>query len=156
MTATATGHTLINNNKSYNSIDFWDRLLVIKLLNDGLTYKEIAKQVHMSLSDISKIKRKITGEEIEKERPLSVPSQAFELFKGGKSLIDVKIILDLPKDDVIQNYLDYLTLKNMGKVASILQEYRCNLSTFLKLFYYLKKNNIRWNDIKQAIDNKIK
>jgi flagellar biosynthesis/type III secretory pathway M-ring protein FliF/YscJ len=28
VTATATGHTLININKSYNSIEFWDRLLM--------------------------------------------------------------------------------------------------------------------------------
>jgi len=26
---TATGHTLININKSYNSIEFWDRLLMV-------------------------------------------------------------------------------------------------------------------------------
>jgi hypothetical protein len=129
--------------------------IVIKLLNDGITFKEIAKRVHMSLSDISKIKRKITGEEIEKEKLLSIPSQAFQLFKEGKSLIDVAISLDLPKDEVIQNYLDYLTLKNMGKVASILQEHKNNLSIFLKLFNYLKKNNIKWNNIEQTIDNKL-
>src|SRR3954447_16244986 len=90
--------------------------LVVKLLNEGLPYKEIAKRVHVSLSDISTIKRKLTGEEIKKERSLSVPSQSFKLFKEGKSLIDVAIFLDLPKDDVIQNYLDYLTLKNTTKV----------------------------------------
>src|SRR6476646_10773345 len=126
--------------------------MVIKLLDEGITFKEIAKRVHLSLSDISRIKRKLTGEEIEKSRPpLSMPSQTFQLFKDGKSLIDVAIILDLPKDEVIQNYSDYLTLKNMGKVASILQEYKNNLSTFLSLFNYLKKNNILWMDAKRAI-----
>jgi hypothetical protein len=132
--------------------------MVTKLLNEGLRFRDIAKQVHVSLSDISKIKRKITGEEgIEKEKPLlSIPSQAFQLFKEGKSLIDVAILLDLSKDNVIQNYLDYLTLKNMGKVAFILQEYKNNLSTFRSLFNYLKKNNIRWVDAKRAIDNNIR
>ncbi len=130
--------------------------LVTKLLCEGLRFKDIAKQAHVSLSDISKIKRKITGEEIEKEIPLSVPSQAFKLFKEGNSLVDVKIILDISKDDVIRNYSDYLILKNMGQVVAILQEHKNELSTFLKLFNYLKKNNIKWNNIKQAIDNKIK
>jgi transposase len=55
---------------------------VIKLLNDGLKFKDIAKQLHISLSDISKIKRKITGEETEK--PLSMPSKAFQLFLEKK------------------------------------------------------------------------
>ena len=130
--------------------------MVTKLLYEGLRFRDIAKQAHVSLSDISKIKRKLTGEEIEKEKPLlSIPSQAFKLFKEGKSLIDVKIILDLSKDDVIQNYLDYLTLKNMGKVAFILQEYKNDLSAILRFFNYLKKNNIKWNSINQAIGKKI-
>jgi transcriptional regulator len=86
---------LILNNKEKDE-------LIIKLLNEGLSFKDIAKRVHVSLSDISKIKRKITGEEIEKERrPLSIHSQALQLFKEGNSLIDVAIFLDLPKDEVI-------------------------------------------------------
>ena len=130
---------------------------MIKFLNEGLRFKDIAKEVHMSLSDISKIKRKITGEEIEKENmPLSIPSKALQLFKEGKSLIDVAIILDISKDEVIQNYSNYLILKNMRDVAMILQEYKYNLSTILKLFNYLKENHIRWVDIKHRIDNKIK
>ena len=129
--------------------------IVVKLLNEGLTYKEIAKQVHISLSDISKIKRKLIGEETEKEKPLSIHSQALQLFKEGNSLIDVAISLDLPKDEVIQNYSNYLTLRNMKEVAFILQEHRKEISTFLNLFYYLKKNNIKWNNLKQSIDNRI-
>jgi uncharacterized protein YerC len=49
--------------------------MVVKLLNEGLTYKDISNHIHISLSNISKIKRKITGEEIEKEKPLSIHSQ---------------------------------------------------------------------------------
>ena len=124
------------------------------LLNEGITYKEITKRVHTSLSEISKIKRKIIGEKSEKEKPLSIHSQALLLFKEGNSLIDVAISLDLPKDEVIQNYSNYLTLRNMKEVAFILQEHKKELSTFLKLFYYLKKNNIKWNNLKQSIDNK--
>jgi transposase len=131
--------------------------LVIKLLNEGLRFKDIAKRVHISLSDISKIKRKITDEVTEeKEKSLSIASQAFQLFKEGNSLVDVAIALDISKDEVIQNYLDYLTLKNMKEVAVILQEHKNELSTFLKLFNYLRKNNIKWNNVKQAFDNKIK
>ena len=86
---------------------------------------------------------------------MSIHSQALLLFKEGNSLIDFAISLDLPKDDVIQNYSNYLTLRNMEEVVFILQEHEKELSTFLKLFYYLKKNNIKWNDLKQSIDNNI-
>jgi hypothetical protein len=43
----------------------------------------------------------------------------------------------------------------MKEVARILQEYKSELSTFLKIFNYLKKNNIKLTYIKNTIDNKI-
>lgn len=125
--------------------------LVIKLLNEGLKYKDIAKQAHVSLSDISKIKRKITGEEIEK--PLSVPSKAFQLFLEKKNLVEVAIMLDISKDDTMKIYSDFLVLHNMAKVATILKENINNLSVFLKWFNCIKVNNIRKSDISKAIEN---
>jgi|tagenome__1003787_1003787.scaffolds.fasta_scaffold20983234_2 hypothetical protein len=140
--------------------------LVIDMLNNNYTLREIASKVHVSFSFISAIRKKLAGEEeividdkLKKgvaSRELSIPSQSIQLFKEGKSLIDVAILLDIPKDDVIQNYSDYLILKNMREVAALLQEHKNELSTFLKLFNYLKRNNIKWNNIKQAIDNKVK
>jgi hypothetical protein len=141
--------------------------LVIDMLNKNCAFREISKIAHVSFTDICRIRKKITGEEIivddnkhkgkeQASNPISLSSQSFQLFKEGKSLVDVAIILDQPKDNVIQYYSDYLVLKNMKDVSIILLEYKNNLSTFLKLFNYLKKNNIRWVDIKHAIDNKIK
>src|SRR6185437_393848 len=102
--------------------------LVIDLLNKNHTLREIAKIAHVSFTDICRIRKKIIGEEIvsdtksEKKpaKPLSIASQAFQLFKEGNSLVDVAITLDIPKDDVIQNYSDYLILKNMKDVVAIL------------------------------------
>ena len=37
--------------------------MVIELANEGKTTREIAKQVHISLKDIGKILRKITGDD---------------------------------------------------------------------------------------------
>jgi hypothetical protein len=130
--------------------------LVIKLLYEGLPFKEIAKRVHISLSDISKIKRKITGEQEETEKnqkPLSVSSQAFKLFKDDKSLIDVSIILDVPKDEIIHFFMDYLDLQNMHKVVKILKEYKNDHPAFVKLFEFIHKNNTKSKDIGYAIKN---
>jgi hypothetical protein len=80
--------------------------LVIKLLNECLKYKDITKQAHVSLSDISKIKRKITCEEIEK--PLSIPSKSFQLFSKRKSLVEVAICLDISKDGNYQSIFRFL------------------------------------------------
>ncbi len=39
--------------------------LVIHLANEGKTTREIAKQVHISLRNIGKIIRKVTGDDVE-------------------------------------------------------------------------------------------
>ena len=82
---------------------------------------------------------------------MSIHSQALQLFKEGNSLVDVAITLDISKDDVIQIYSDYLVLKNMGKVAAILQEYKNELYTFSKIFYYVRKNNIKWDNVSKRL-----
>jgi 5'-deoxynucleotidase YfbR-like HD superfamily hydrolase len=124
---------------------------VIKLLNDGLKFKDIAKQLHISLSDISKIKRKITGGETEK--PLSTPSKAFQLFLEKKSLVEVAIILDISKDEILKIYSDFLALHNMGKVAAILKDNIKNLSVFVRWFNYIKENNVKKSDVDNAVAN---
>lgn len=136
--------------------------LVIDLLKKGYNVRTIAKSAHASFTDIGKIRKKITGEVMEEEdkeektaKPLSITSQSFKLFLEGKSLVDVATILDISKDEVIHNYCDYLILKNMKEVVEILKEYRNNLAAFVKLFNYLKNNKIKWNDIKNVINNTI-
>ena len=60
--------------------------LVIELLNQGVGVPQIAKQAHVSFSEIKKIRMKATGDvsevkkEVQKKKPLSIPSQAFKLF----------------------------------------------------------------------------
>jgi hypothetical protein len=70
---------------------------------------------------------------------LSLTSKAFHLFLKKKSLVEVAIILNIQKDEVIKAYSDFLVLHNMGKVARILKDNIKNLSIFLKWFNYIKK-----------------
>ncbi|MGN6349150.1 MAG: hypothetical protein ACTHLL_05320 [Candidatus Nitrosocosmicus sp.] len=128
-------------------------LLVIKLLNEGLKYKDVAKQAHVSPSDISKIKRKITGEETETEKSLSLTSKSFQLFLEKKSLVEVAILLDISKDETIKVYSDFLALHNVGKVAEILIKYIKNLPAFLKWFNYIKETKTTKSEVARAIEN---
>ena len=91
--------------------------LVIDLLNQGNTARQIAKVAHVSFSYIKKIRMKLAGEvdeeqkEVEMKKPLSIPSHAFKLFLEGKSLVKVAIELDLPTDQVLKNNLTILYCK---------------------------------------------
>jgi hypothetical protein len=76
--------------------------LIIDLLKREQTVRDIAGQAHVSFSDVKKIRMKLNGreneEDLQRKKPLSIPSQAFKLFLDGKSLIQVAIWLDLPTD----------------------------------------------------------
>ena len=132
--------------------------LVVDLLNQGVSYPQIAKQVHLSFSDIKKIRMKSTGEvseeqqkEDQKKKPLSIPSQAFKLFLEGKSIVQVAIMLDLPTDQILKVHSDYLMLQNMERVARILTENRKNLDSYLCLFDFVDGKNIKMTDFNQAV-----
>ena len=106
--------------------------LVIDLLKKGHKTREIAKMAHVSNTTIKKIGAKLTGEANEekddqKNKPLSVSSQAFKLFLEGKSVVQVAIGLDLTTDQALKIRSDYLVLRNMGMASRVLMENRKNL-----------------------------
>jgi hypothetical protein len=135
--------------------------LVIDLLNQGLTYPQIAKRAHVSFSEIKRIELMVTGDDKkvqdeggEKEKKAkSIHCQAFELFLQNKSPVQVAIDLELETDKAMTFLYDYLRLQNMNKAAKILMEYKDQLAPFVKLFEWLKINNTRGKDIRYAVDN---
>jgi transposase len=93
---------------------------VIELYLEGKTIHDIAKEVHMSFRDISKIiktyNKKVRletkkEEEIKNNQPkkLSTSTQALKLFNDGKQPTEVAIILDL-------NYESFKTLVSISKI----------------------------------------
>jgi hypothetical protein len=126
--------------------------LVIEMLNKGLTSMEIAKRAHVSFTYIKRIRAKITGEVNEDNKPLSLSSQAFKLFLGGKSLVGVAISLDIQREQVIKIYKDYLTLQKTSKFVSILDKHGDTIPVFLAWLDCIEKNNVKPGDIAQAIE----
>ncbi len=134
--------------------------LVIDLLNKGLTYPQIAKQAHVSFSEIKRIELMVTGddkkvqdeggEKDKKAKPIHC--QAFELFQAGRTPVQVAIDLELETDRAMTFLYDYLRLQNMNKAVRILKEYKDQLGSFVKLFEWLKINNTRGKDIRYAIE----
>ena len=73
--------------------------------------------------DIGKIIRRFTGEESEyQNKPPSITSKAFQMFKENKSRVDVAIALNLEADDVVTMYEDYLKLLNFDKLIAIYKD----------------------------------
>jgi hypothetical protein len=132
---------------------------VIDLLKKGYKTSEIVKLAHVSNTTVKKIRAKLAAEAKEEQeqgernkKPLSVSSQAFNLFQEGKSVVQVTTGLDLTTDQALKIQSDYLMLLNMGLASRILMENRKDLGAFLKLFDFLDGNKIKVRDLNHAVD----
>jgi transposase len=113
-------------------------VLVIKHAKEGKTYRDIAKIVHISPSEIKKILDKATGDENipqsnrDKEKQKSLYAQSFQMFQDNKSLPEVVVELDINAPTVTGYYEHYLSLKRMNILVEIypeiLQKHNWNLS----------------------------
>ena len=137
---------------------------VIRLAKEGKTTREIAKIVHMSLKDIGKILRKITGDEdpkIDSERlkrqlNLSDYAKAFQMFMQNKSLPEIIVSLDIDVNTVQAYYCDYLRLMNMKNLVDIYKEIGPDLPLFLYLYRQIKKEQLNKHEIADLIQNQRK
>jgi DNA-binding NarL/FixJ family response regulator len=100
--------------------------LVIDLYNQGMTIRDIAREVRISFRDIGLILKKASGEMKEKQdrkQPLLSPSsQAYKLFSEGKTPIEVAIKLDLDESKTTKYYEEYLNLKQMHELRMVYDE----------------------------------
>jgi hypothetical protein len=128
---------------------------VIQLREQKKTYREIARQLLISPREISKILKKGAAESEKKERNkivLSKEAKALQLFKGGKSPIDVSIKLDLSAQEAKSLYLDYLSLDNSHNFIEKYKQFEnVSLQHFIKLFNFMKENNLDGKEIVKAV-----
>ena len=137
--------------------------LVIKLANEGLTTRQIAKEVRISLRTIGKILNKATGddvadneeEDLKKQRrviDLSPYAQAFKMFQQSHPLTDVAISLDIDTNTVLYYYKDYLKLVNTRRLVAIYEELKDELPLFIYLYRRIKKERLNKQDITEIIE----
>jgi transposase len=138
-------------------------VLVLKLANEGLTTRQIAKEVRISLRTIGKILNKATGddvaaneeEDIKKQRrlrDLSPYAQAFQMFQLHKPLTDVAISLDIATNTVLYYYKDYLRLVNMRRLVTVYEELKDDLPLFIHLYRRIKKERLTKQDVTDIIE----
>ncbi len=138
-------------------------MLVLKLANEGLTTRQIAKEARVSLRTIGKILNKATGDDVadneEEEvrnqgqlKDLSPYAQAFKMFQLHKPLTDVAISLDIDTNTVLYYYKDYLRLVNMKRLVAIYEELNDEMPLFLHLYRRIKKERLNKQDITDIIE----
>jgi DNA-binding Lrp family transcriptional regulator len=126
---------------------------VIELHLAGKTIREIAIEVHMSFTHISKIikayerkkelqaKREENNQNGQIKKP-SISSRAFKLFSDGKKPTEVVIELDIPPEKVEKLWSQFLKSERMEECYDFFQECQYDLSTLLSINNFMKRNNM--------------
>jgi DNA-binding Lrp family transcriptional regulator len=126
---------------------------VIELHLAGMTIRQIASEVHMSFTSISKIikayerkkelqaKREENNQNGQIKKP-SISSRAFKLFSDGKKPTEVVIELDIPPEKVEKLWSQFLKSERMEECYDFFQECQYDLSTLLSINNFMKRNNM--------------
>ena len=138
---------------------FEKRDLILRLLKEGKTYRDICRIAHVSPRDIKPIakeyekkkrletnKRKRNTQE-PTTKNLSKSSQAFILFKEGKQIDEVKVLLDIPFKFAIKFWVQYLKSIRMYECFEFYQNHSYDIPTLLSINNFLERNDIYGKDI---------
>jgi hypothetical protein len=131
---------------------------VILLYKEGRTFKDIAKEMHMSFRDIGAVIKKAKLQ-VERERgytndeePKSPESKAFKLFSEDKSPVEVAIALDQPGDRVRAMYREYWELTGRYELAQIYDEARYDVRDLLRLHKIVKDLGLGEKEIIKVLE----
>jgi hypothetical protein len=127
---------------------------VIELHKLGKTIREIAPIVHMSFTDISKIRneyeKKLRLQQNKKEnnqqptitKKSSLSSRAFQLFSDGKKPVQVAIDLNIDYLKVRKYWTEFLRMNKMKKLYNIYIKNEHHLDSLFRIYYFMRKNEI--------------
>ena len=128
---------------------------VLKLRQEGKTYRDIAHELLISPREISKILKKANGEMEEKERKkivLSNTAKALQLYKKGKSPTEVAIKLDLSPQEAQSLYSNYLSLNNLHHFIETFKQFdNESLQDFIDCYNFMKENGIAKREMIETI-----
>ena len=127
----------------------------------GKTYREICHIAHVAPRDIKSIaeeyeRKKRLETNIRKEKQNqpkkpSISSRAFILFKEGKQIDEVKVLLDIPYKLAIGYWRAYLKSIRMFESYEFYLEHSNDIPTFLSIDNYMKRNNVFGKDILKVL-----
>jgi hypothetical protein len=113
------------------------RRRVIEFHNQNMGTREIAKLLHISFTDITKILKEADKEkEVEQQRTRQefLASQAYKKFSEGKDLVEVAIELNIRAREAIILQREYLELAGLHDLNQIYEETKANPWPLINLY----------------------
>ncbi|MGH9980611.1 MAG: hypothetical protein ACRD6U_03540 [Nitrososphaeraceae archaeon] len=131
--------------------------LILKLLSEGKTYRDICHIAHTSPRDIKPIakeyerKKRLETKKGEQKnqiiKPPSLSTQAFILYQKGKKIDEAKVLLDIPFKLAIRYRKQYLKAIGMFEAFEFYQDHSYDIPTLLSINTFLGRNDINGKDI---------
>jgi hypothetical protein len=141
-----------------------ERLVIDLYYNQGKTFRDIAKEVRMSFSDISFIIKKKEAEEEEeknntnkdKNQQLSLFAKAYKLYSKGKSPVQVAIDLNISESQATQFYREYWNLLGLYWLKCLYEKTNGKIWPLWELYQELiEKRNMNMEQVGDVVDTAI-
>ena len=121
---------------------------MIDLHKQEKTIREIAKEVHMSFSDIGAIiKREFGSEKLE----LSRDAQVLKLFAKGTKMIDIAIKFNVSANEVKRLHREYRDLCGMEELNKIYNAHGDEIESFVQLYKAGKEQGLSTEEIINSV-----
>ena len=140
---------------------FEKRALILRLLKEEKTYREICHIAHVSPNQIKPISKEyerkkrletnIRKEKKNQTKKPSISSQAFILFKEGKKIDEAKVLLDIPFKLAVRYWKQYLKAIGMFEAFEFYEDHSYDIPKFLSIHIFMKRNNISGNNIANVL-----
>ena len=140
-----------------------ENLVIDLYYNQGKTFRDIAKEVRMSFTDISFIIKKKEVEEEKKNasnknksQQLSLFAKAYKLYSKGKSPVQVAIDLNIPESQTTQFYREYWNLVRLHQLNYLYEKTNGKIWPLWELYQELmEKRNMNIEQVGVVVDTAI-
>src|SRR5688500_1794591 len=99
--------------------------LVLRLLKEDRTYRQIQSTAHVGPDFIVKVKKEVLGDNYIFENPRrkgSKHTNAIRLFLDGNKSMEVALEMNMDSTEVSKAYWDYLRLNQLDRYAELLTD----------------------------------
>jgi hypothetical protein len=131
--------------------------LIVELLKEGRTNREICKIVRCSPNEITPIRKTINGEITDTGIDMkgkSICAQVFDLLEKETSLSQIVIKVDIDPEEAMRLQDKYLHVSKRDRVISLLKDQKDSVLT-IEILEFLRVNPKYWKKIKEIKDLQI-
>jgi hypothetical protein len=131
--------------------------LIVKLLKEGRTNREICKIVRCSPNEITTIRKIINGENTDTGIDMkgkSICAQVFDLLEKDTSLSQIVIKVDIDPEEAMRLQDKYLHVSKRNKIIHLLKD-KNDMALTIEIIEFLRVNPKYWKKIKEIEDLQI-